>query len=103
MKVDIANPSANPEFEDIRSCLINIASIPRGSIPLARGMGLSWASLSEVPEDLENDYAVDAVEQYGEYEPRVAISEVAFEHDQRERQTVATLTFEGSEEDEENE
>lgn len=100
MKIDIANPSANPEFEDIKNCVTNIASIPRGSIPLSRGLGLNWDNISKVPEDLENDYAVDAVEQFEEYEPRVAISSVEFEHDQRDGQTLVTLTFEEAEEDE---
>ena len=101
MQIVITNPSAtDDEMEDVRDCLNNIANIPRGSIPLARGLGLNWGLLSEVPEDLENDYAVEAAEQFTEYEPRVAISEVSFSHDQREGHTFVTLRFDGGSEDE---
>lgn len=103
MKVDITNPSSNPEFEDVRGCLKNIASIPRGSIPLARGLGLNWENISEVPDDLENDYAVDAAEQFEKYEPRVALEAVTFDHDQRDGQTRVTLTFDDTEEEDTDE
>lgn len=100
MKINIENPDKTPEFEDIMECIVNIASIPRGSIPMARGLGLNWCELAEVPDDLENDYAVDAVEQYGTYETRVAVSEVTFKHNQETGETEVTLTFEGGEADE---
>ncbi|MDD3251757.1 MAG: hypothetical protein PHV18_04260 [Lachnospiraceae bacterium] len=100
MKINIDGAADNPEFEDIMECIVNIANVPRGSIPMARGLGLSWGELSKVPDDLENDYAVDAVEQYGTYEPRATISEVAFEHNQATGETEATLVFEEGETDE---
>lgn len=99
MKINIESPDTR-ELDDITECIMNIANIPRGSIPMARGLGLNWGDLSEVPDDLENDYAVDAVEQYGTYETRVAVSEVTFKHNQDTGKTEVTLTFEGGEEDE---
>lgn len=101
MKINIVDgPTDDPELADITECIVNIANIPRGSIPMARGLGLSWENLSKIPDDLENDYAVDAVGQYAAYEPRVAVSEVEFTHNQETGETEATLIFEGGEMDE---
>lgn len=100
MKVDIDIQTDSRELEDIVDCIENIASIPRGSIPLSRGLGLNWENLSKVPDDLENDYAVDAAEQFGTYETRVSLSEVSFSYDQTSGETGVTLTFEEGEADE---
>lgn len=69
------------EMEDISKCLENIFSIPAGSIPLSRRLGLEWVNLSQNPENMENDYAVEIVEKVEEFEPRVSVSDVAFSHD----------------------
>ena len=68
------------EMKDIIQCLTNLFNIPRGSIPLSRGMGMNWRFLSQIPPDLENDMATDLIEQVAEYESRVAVSEVVFEN-----------------------
>lgn len=69
------------ELNDAIKCLRNILDIPEGSIPLSRGLGLKWANLSSVPEDLENDYATDVIEKVEEWEPRLSVSEVTFEYE----------------------
>lgn len=69
------------EINDILRCLRNLLSIPEGSMPLARGLGLKWSVLSEIPEDMENDYATDLIEKVQDYEPRVEVVAVTFTHD----------------------
>lgn len=70
------------EIQDICRCLDNILSIPSGTIPLARGLGISWAGLSKIPADAENDIATEIIEKIERYEPRVAVDEVTFEYDE---------------------
>lgn len=84
MKIDIVTASNNADFQDACECLRNLTSIPKGSIPLARGMGLDWANLSEAQADIENEYAVDVVDQVQEYEQRVSVKKVEFEHEEGE-------------------
>lgn len=71
------------EIQDICKCLTNILSIPTGTIPLARGLGISWANLSKMPADIENDVATEIIEKVEQYEPRVAVSEVVFDYDDK--------------------
>lgn len=87
-------------MNDIKQCVDNILRIPEGSIPMSRGLGTSWKSLSEITPDMENDYAVEIVEKIEKYEPRVAVDEVAFEHDPDTGETVVKIIFEGGEDDE---
>ena len=76
------------EISNIINCLNNILAIPEGSMPLNRGLGLKWSSLSSVPEDLENDYAVDLMEKIEEWEPRVEVESVEFEYGEDGQVTV---------------
>lgn len=87
-------------MDDIRESVDNILKIPSGTIPLSRGLGVSWRSLSEVQPDLENDYAVELVEKIEKYEPRVAVDEITFENDPLSGEVVVRIVFEGSENDE---
>lgn len=68
-------------LSDAISCFQNLLGIPEKSIPLSRGLGVSWAKLSSVPEDMENDYATEIIEKAERYEPRLEVTEVTFEHD----------------------
>lgn len=85
------------KMQNIVQCLTNLLSIPSGSIPLSRGMGLEWANLSNVPESLENDIATDIIAKVDEYEPRVQVSEVTFNHDASGISTVNILIERGEE------
>lgn len=80
MQFSFTTDDKSEEMTDAIRCLENILSIPEGSIPLNRGVGLSWASLSSVPEDIENDYATELMEKVEEYEPRVRVTDVQFTH-----------------------
>ena len=80
MQFSFTTDDKSEEMADAIRCLENILSIPEGSIPLNRGIGLSWASLSSVPEDIENDYATELMEKVEEYEPRVRVTDVQFTH-----------------------
>lgn len=87
-------------MEDIKECIDNILRIPEGSIPLSRGLGVSWESLSEITPDMENDYAVEIVEKIEKYETRVAVSEVTFDYDNENGEVIVRIVFEGGEDDE---
>lgn len=78
MKFDIQNYPG--DTGDLLRNIYNLLNIPKGSIPLAREMGVSWGNLSKVPPDLENDIAVEIVELLERYEPRVAVDEIAFDY-----------------------
>lgn len=66
------------EIHDISRCLKNILCIPKGSVPLARELGMSWTNLSKIPADMENDYATEVIEKIEKYEPRVSVTDVEF-------------------------
>lgn len=87
------------ENQDICRCLTNILSIPAGTIPLARGLGISWANLSKIPADIENDVATEIIEKVEQYEPRVAVSEVTFDYDDK-GDLIANIIIERGDEDE---
>lgn len=70
------------EIEDITKCINNILSIPAGTLPLARGLGISWVNLSKIPPDLENDIATEIIEKVTAYEPRILVSEVTFSYNE---------------------
>lgn len=80
MKFNFISENESEEINNIIDCLQNILAIPEGSIPLNRGLGLKWSSLSSVPEDLENDYATDLMQKVEAWEPRVEVSSVKFEY-----------------------
>lgn len=85
------------EIPEISKCLENLLNIPEGSIPLARKMGVSWANLSRIPADMENEYATELIEKVEEFEPRVSVSEVTFSFEAET--VVANITFERREEE----
>lgn len=87
-------------MKDIEENINNILGIPENSIPLSRGLGMSWRTLSEIPPDLENDFAVEAVEKIEKYETRVAVDQITFEHDEVTGETQTKIIFEGGDEDE---
>lgn len=99
MVIDVQSGEKQEEVKDIIRCLNNIANIPRGSIPLARGLGLGWESLSEVPEDMESEYTVEAVEQFAKYEPRIQVQEIQFEHSDDGTSRAAVIFEKGDEGD----
>ena len=80
MQFSFTTNDKSEEMTDAIRCLENILSIPEGAVPLNRGLGLSWASLSSVPEDIENDYATELMEKVEKYEPRVRVMDVQFVH-----------------------
>lgn len=80
MKFNFISDDKSEELNSIIDCLGNILAIPEGSVPLNRGLGLKWSSLSSVPEDLENDYATDLMQKVEAWEPRVEVSSVKFEY-----------------------
>jgi phage baseplate assembly protein W len=88
MKFNFISDNESEEINNIIDCLQNILAIPEGSIPLNRGLGLKWSSLSSVPEDLENDYATDLMEKVEEWEPRVEVESVEFEYGEDGQVTV---------------
>lgn len=88
----------NDQTRDILRNLNNIFSIPEGTLPLMRGLGLSWDNLSKIPPDLENDIVTDIVGKVAKYEPRVAVSSVEFEHS-ADGKTVLSVYLEEGEED----
>ena len=88
MKFNFIPENESEEINNIIDCLQNILAIPEGSMPLNRGLGLKWSSLSSIPEDLENDYAVDLMEKVEEWEPRVEVESVEFEYGEDGQVTV---------------
>lgn len=86
------------EMEDIRANIDHLLSTPKGSVPLARDLGVSWRNLSEITPDLENEYAVEIVSLIERYEPRVSVEQVAFEYD-AEGRVLVKIVLEGGDED----
>jgi phage baseplate assembly protein W len=106
MKFNFISENESEEINNIIDCLQNILAIPEGSIPLNRGLGLKWSSLSTVPEDLENDYATDLMEKVEKWEPRIEVVAVEFGYGEDGQATVnvqieLTETEDNEEEDEE--
>lgn len=106
MKFNFISENESEEINNIIDCLQNILAIPEGSIPLNRGLGLKWSSLSAVPEDLENDYATDLMEKVEKWEPRIEVVAVEFEYGEDGQATVNVQielaeTVDNEEEDEE--
>lgn len=99
MKFDFTTIGKIDEIEDIKRNINNIMSIPAGSIPLSRGLGVSWSNLDNISEDLENDIITELAEKIAEYEPRVSLSEVTFDYDTNGKATL-NIVLEGGEENE---
>ena len=85
------------EIREISSNLTNLFRIPEGSIPLNRGLGLSWQTVSQIPPDMENDYAVDLIEKAEKLESRASVGEVAFHYDGEGNVTVDVVMERGEE------
>lgn len=81
MELRLVSDGSMTEIEDISKCISNLLSVPAGSLPLARGLGISWANLSKVPPELENDIATEIISKLSEYEPRVSVRGVTFGYD----------------------
>ena len=79
------------QIQDISRCLTNILNIPEGSIPFSRGLGLSWANLSQIPADMENEYATEVIEKVEEFEPRVSVRDVSFSYEGGTAQIIVLL------------
>lgn len=79
------------QIQDISRCLTNILNIPEGSIPFSRGLGPSWANLSQIPADMENEYATEVVEKVEEFEPRVSVRDVSFSYEGGTAQIIVLL------------
>lgn len=99
MKFNFVTDGENAEMQDICRCMTNILSIPAGTVPLSRELGISWANLSSIPADIENDVATEIIEKVERYEPRVTVSEVDFEYDDNGNVT-ANITIERGDDDE---
>lgn len=97
MQIQFYSDEEIDEIEDIKKCLRNLFSIPEGSMPLARGLGLSWESLDDVPLDMENDVATDIIEKVELFEKRASVTEVEFEHDPDSGETIITVNLERGE------
>jgi len=97
MELNFMSENNSQKMQDIIRCLTNLLSIPSGSIPLARRLGLDWANLSKIPQDMENDIATDIVGKVDEFEPRVSVSEVTFSYDEDGMATANILLEEGDE------
>jgi len=97
MELNFMSENNSQKMQDIIRCLTNLLSIPSGSIPLSRRLGLDWANLSKIPQDMENDIATDIVGKVDEFEPRVSVSEVTFSYDEDGMATANILLEEGDE------
>ncbi len=69
------------EMKDAIRCQKNLYSIPKGSFPLARDLGLSWDLLSQSTPEAESEFAAEVVGQTQKYEPRVTIQSCSFDAD----------------------
>jgi len=97
MELNFMSENNSQKMQDIIRCLTNLLSIPSGSIPLSRRLGLDWANLSKIPQDMENDIATNIVGKVDEFEPRVSVSEVTFSYDEDGMATANILLEEGDE------
>lgn len=93
---DFQEEMSETEVNDILRNLNNIFRIPEGTLPLLRGLGLSISNVSKIPTDLENDIVTDIVTKVDEFEPRVSVSNVEFEHTQ-DGETKIKVYLEGGE------
>ncbi|MDO5391039.1 MAG: hypothetical protein Q4F24_08150 [Eubacteriales bacterium] len=81
--------------ESIKRCVSNILSVPKGSVPLSRGMGYARKCLSNNPPLVEDEIAIDIIEQIGTYEKRVDVDNVDFEYPGEGRVNVLIALREG--------
>ena len=68
------------EYENILHCLSVLYGTLEGTIPGDRDFGLSVNGLDDISEDMESIYTLEIMEKTDRYEPRVSVSEVAYEH-----------------------
>lgn len=96
IELEIQELEEDEEANEIYKCIRNIAMIPKGTIPLAREMGAGLNQLSLPNKGMENDYAVEMVEQLEHYEDRVNVEEITFTHNSDGR-TAVKLSIVGKE------
>lgn len=100
IRYEFSEDFTKEQLWDIMRNLRNIFRIPRNSIPLARRLGLGWDNLSQIPPELENEYATDVVEVVEEFEPRVSVYQVEFEYDNEGRAIPTVYLEKGEQADE---
>ena len=76
------NLSITTDDKNIEECVRTICSVPRGSVPGSRGIGLSWELLDSIPPDVENDMVTDLADQMNRYEARASLNGVEFTVDE---------------------
>ncbi len=99
MNFHLKSEEETAEMRNILKCLHNLCSIPEASMPCARGIGLSWASLSEILPDMENDYATEIISKVNQFEPRVRVIQVSFSQNQELGSVEVLVEVERTEED----
>ena len=84
------------DAEDVLLCLRTLYATREGSIPGNRSFGLSFAGMDEIPVDAEELYALEIMEKTDQFEPRVAVTEVAFDRSSAaDGKLKAVITIEG--------
>lgn len=91
MQIVFQSDETNEEMKEIAGSLFVLCSIPAGSIPCDRRLGLSWAMLSEVLPEFENDYATEFIEKAAKYEPRAQIVQVSFQHGEEDTKVIIEI------------
>lgn len=81
------------EMREILDNLHNICSLREGSMPMSRGMGLSWAMLDAIAPDAENDLVTELVDKVNRFEPRASVESVTFKHSD-DGEMIATIEIE---------
>lgn len=91
MRLIFETEDKSEEMRDILRCQRNLYSIPQGTFPLARDMGLPWELISEPVLEAENDFATAVIDQTQKYEPRVSVTACTFEEDPETGDLEATI------------
>ena len=67
---------------ELSRTLSTLFSTRKGSQPADRDFGIDWGCLDEVPEVAESLFYLEAMLKVEQYEPRVEIEDIKFEHTQ---------------------
>lgn len=100
MDISIINTDGLEDFEKTDSVLRSLIAAIGGTIPGARGFGLSGNAADFMPEAARNEFLMELDEKVEEYLPEIVIEDAAFE-DVGEGRTVLRLSVAENEEDEE--
>lgn len=68
------------EEREIKRNLRILFDTRAGTQPCLRDFGISWECLDEIPEVAENLFVLEAHEKVAQYEPRVEIRDITFQH-----------------------